>query len=163
MFMSLADLIDALPEYAEDQARHRSPAETVLSGSRSEDVFWLVPMRQARGLSFLRWSTSGARIIPEACTTRENGRAIAMNVYFQTVNLLEPQLPEDASDLVWPRSPIWNRQIDFELWSLAVSAVNGCGACLNAHEANYALTMYRLIAFWLRCASLRLSQQPAPY
>jgi alkyl hydroperoxide reductase subunit D len=23
---------------------------------------------------------------------------------------------------------------DFELWSLAVSAVNGCGLCLEAHE-----------------------------
>ena len=23
---------------------------------------------------------------------------------------------------------------DFELWSLAVSAVNGCGMCLDAHE-----------------------------
>jgi alkyl hydroperoxide reductase subunit D len=24
---------------------------------------------------------------------------------------------------------------DFELWSLAVSAVNGCGMCLDSHEA----------------------------
>ncbi len=24
---------------------------------------------------------------------------------------------------------------DFELWELAVSAINGCGACLDAHEA----------------------------
>jgi lipoyl-dependent peroxiredoxin subunit D len=24
---------------------------------------------------------------------------------------------------------------DFELWSMAVSAINGCGACLDAHEA----------------------------
>jgi alkyl hydroperoxide reductase subunit D len=23
---------------------------------------------------------------------------------------------------------------DFELWSLAVSAINGCGACIDAHE-----------------------------
>ena len=23
---------------------------------------------------------------------------------------------------------------DFELWSLAVSAINGCGQCLTAHE-----------------------------
>ena len=23
---------------------------------------------------------------------------------------------------------------DFELWCLAVSAINGCGACLDAHE-----------------------------
>ena len=25
--------------------------------------------------------------------------------------------------------------LDFELWSLAVSAINGCGMCLEAHEA----------------------------
>jgi alkyl hydroperoxide reductase subunit D len=25
-------------------------------------------------------------------------------------------------------------EVDFELWSLAVSAVNGCGKCLDAHE-----------------------------
>jgi alkyl hydroperoxide reductase subunit D len=24
---------------------------------------------------------------------------------------------------------------DFELWSLAVSAINGCGMCLDSHEA----------------------------
>ena len=24
--------------------------------------------------------------------------------------------------------------VDFELWCLAVSAVNGCGACLDSHE-----------------------------
>jgi alkyl hydroperoxide reductase subunit D len=23
---------------------------------------------------------------------------------------------------------------DFELWSLAVSAINGCGACIEAHD-----------------------------
>ncbi|MFN3608624.1 MAG: carboxymuconolactone decarboxylase family protein, partial [Hyphomonas sp.] len=26
-------------------------------------------------------------------------------------------------------------KVDFELWSLAVSAINGCGMCLDAHEA----------------------------
>ncbi|MBL8639963.1 MAG: carboxymuconolactone decarboxylase family protein, partial [Alphaproteobacteria bacterium] len=26
-------------------------------------------------------------------------------------------------------------KIDFELWSFAVSAINGCGMCLDAHEA----------------------------
>ena len=26
-------------------------------------------------------------------------------------------------------------KLDFELWSLAVSAISGCGMCLDAHEA----------------------------
>jgi len=25
-------------------------------------------------------------------------------------------------------------KVDFELWSLAASAVNGCGMCIDAHE-----------------------------
>jgi alkyl hydroperoxide reductase subunit D len=25
-------------------------------------------------------------------------------------------------------------KVDFELWSLAVSAINGCGMCMEAHE-----------------------------
>lgn len=25
-------------------------------------------------------------------------------------------------------------KVDFELWSLAVSSINGCGACIDAHE-----------------------------
>jgi len=25
-------------------------------------------------------------------------------------------------------------KMDFELWSTAVSAINGCGACMDAHE-----------------------------
>jgi alkyl hydroperoxide reductase subunit D len=25
-------------------------------------------------------------------------------------------------------------KIDFELWSLAVSAINGCGKCIDAHD-----------------------------
>jgi len=28
--------------------------------------------------------------------------------------------------------------LDFELWSLAVSAINGCGACVDAHEREVA-------------------------
>ncbi|MDB5432619.1 MAG: alkyl hydroperoxide reductase, partial [Caulobacter sp.] len=26
-------------------------------------------------------------------------------------------------------------KVDFELWSVAVSAINGCGMCLDSHEA----------------------------
>ena len=25
-------------------------------------------------------------------------------------------------------------QLDFELWCIAVSAINGCGACVDSHE-----------------------------
>jgi len=29
-------------------------------------------------------------------------------------------------------------RVDFELWSTAVSAINGCGMCLQAHEREVA-------------------------
>ena len=31
-------------------------------------------------------------------------------------------------------APTGVERLDFELWALAVSAINGCGACLDAHE-----------------------------
>ena len=44
-------------------------------------------------------------------------------------------------------------KVDFELWSLAVSAVNGCGMCLEAHEKVCARPASRRSRSRPRCAS----------
>jgi lipoyl-dependent peroxiredoxin subunit D len=45
---------------------------------------------------------------------------------------------------------------DFELWCLAVSAINGCGACIDAHEKVLAAadTTPEMIQFAVRCAAI---------
>jgi alkyl hydroperoxide reductase subunit D len=79
-----------------------------------------------------------ANLTPEA---REAARAAAAimamnNVYYRFVHL--------ASNPAYKAMPAKLRmsvigapgvpKADFELWSLAVSAINGCGACIDAHE-----------------------------
>jgi alkyl hydroperoxide reductase subunit D len=58
------------------------------------------------------------------------------NVYYRTVHLIGDQayaaLPARLRMSVIGNPGV--DRIDFELWSLAVSAVNGCGRCLEAHE-----------------------------
>ena len=140
--MSLADLIDALPEYAEDQKRNLTAlaGETVLSEQQKWGCFLACAYATGeRSVLLAMEHESGARIIPEACTAARTAVAImAMNtVYFRAVNLLSNhsyrKTPIDLSMAALTHPGI--DKIDFELWSLAVSAVNGCGACLNAHEA----------------------------
>jgi alkyl hydroperoxide reductase subunit D len=79
-----------------------------------------------------------AHLTPEA---RDAARAAASimamnNVYYRFVHL--------ASNAAYRTLPAKLRmsvigapgvpKTDFELWSLAVSAINGCGACIDAHE-----------------------------
>ncbi|MFN7131113.1 MAG: carboxymuconolactone decarboxylase family protein [Myxococcales bacterium] len=57
------------------------------------------------------------------------------NVYYRSVHLLGGEYGSMPARL--RMQVIGNPgvdKVDFELWSLAVSAVNGCGMCLQAHE-----------------------------
>lgn len=62
---------------------------------------------------------------------------IAMNnVYYRFVHLVSnPEYKTMPARLRmnWLEDPRVDRN-DFELWALAVSAINGCGVCMDAHE-----------------------------
>jgi alkyl hydroperoxide reductase subunit D len=78
------------------------------------------------------------RLSPEAQDAARAAAAImAMNnVYYRSTHL--------ASNKEYAKLPARLRmnvigspgvpRVDFELWCLAVSAINGCGACIDAHE-----------------------------
>jgi alkyl hydroperoxide reductase subunit D len=59
------------------------------------------------------------------------------NVYYRSLHLLSnPEyrtLPARLRMNVLANPGV--EKVDFELWSTAVSAVNGCGMCLDSHEA----------------------------
>lgn len=58
------------------------------------------------------------------------------NVYYRFVHLASnPKYKTMPARLRmnWLGNPRVDRT-DFELWALAVSAINGCGACMDAHE-----------------------------
>jgi alkyl hydroperoxide reductase subunit D len=78
------------------------------------------------------------KLTPVAITAARSAASImAMNnIYYRFVHL--------ASNKEYATMPARLRmnviaspgvdKADFELWSLAVSAINGCGACIDAHE-----------------------------
>lgn len=58
------------------------------------------------------------------------------NVYYRFVHLVSnPEYKKMPARLRmnWLGNPRVDRA-DFELWALAVSAINGCGTCMDAHE-----------------------------
>ena len=59
------------------------------------------------------------------------------NVYYRALHLMRNQeyrtLPARLRMNILANPGV--DKTDFELWSLTVSAVNGCGLCLDAHEA----------------------------
>jgi alkyl hydroperoxide reductase subunit D len=59
------------------------------------------------------------------------------NVYYRAIHLASNKeygtLPARLRMNVLANPGV--EKVDFELWSTAVSAVNGCGMCLDAHEA----------------------------
>ncbi len=78
------------------------------------------------------------KLTAEALTAAKSAAAImAMNnVYYRAVHLMAAPdygtLPAKLRMNVIGNPGV--DKLDFELWSLAVSAVNGCGMCLDSHE-----------------------------
>jgi alkyl hydroperoxide reductase subunit D len=79
----------------------------------------------------------GPALSPEALAAAKAAAAImAMNnVYYRFVHLVGGEYANMPARL---RMNVIGKpgveKVDFELWSLAVSAVNGCGMCMEAHE-----------------------------
>jgi alkyl hydroperoxide reductase subunit D len=83
-------------------------------------------------------SEATANLTPEARDAARSAASITAmnNIYYRFVHLASNPayrtLPAKLrmSVIGAPSVP----KTDFELWSLAVSAINGCGACIDAHE-----------------------------
>lgn len=143
--MALADLKAALPDYAKDL---RLNLGSVIGNADStalltEQQLWgtvlacAVATRSARVLRELEPEAKAA-LKPEAYAAAKAAAAVmAMNnVFYRTRHLLSD--PEYGSLRAGLRMNVIGNpgvdKTDFELWSLAVSAINGCGTCLDSHE-----------------------------
>ena len=141
--MSLDALRESLPAYAKDLSLNLSSlaSETVLSDTQKWGAF--VASAYAVGqpdvIKALTAAATAAGLSEEAMTAAKASAAIMgmNNVYYRALHLMKnPEyrtLPAKLRMNVLgnPGAP----KEEFELWSLAVSAVNGCGACMDAHEA----------------------------
>ncbi|HSV66031.1 MAG TPA: carboxymuconolactone decarboxylase family protein [Mycobacteriales bacterium] len=139
--MALDTLKDALPPYAKDLRLNLS---SVIGTSKLPgQQLWgavlavAVAVRSPRVLAELG-PEARARLTPKAYDAALGAAAVMSmnNVYYRTVHLIGDEayatLPARLRMSVIG-SPGVDR-VDFELWCLAVSAVNGCGRCLESHE-----------------------------
>lgn len=140
--MSLDALRESLPAYARDIASNLNVLvqETVLTDQRKWGCF--VASAHAVGeptvVKAVEKAAAEGGLSEEAKTAAKAAAAImAMNnVYYRAIHIMES--PEYQTLPAHLRMTVIGQpgvdRADFELWSLAVSAVNGCGACLDAHE-----------------------------
>ena len=139
--MSMAELVRVLPDYAKDLRLNVSSLlnEPVLNDQRKYGT--LLACAHATGVPALvaaAEAEAGARISPEAVhAARAAASIMAMNnVYYRFTHL--------AANKEYATMPARLRmnvigapgidKADFELMSLAVSAMNGCGLCIDSHE-----------------------------
>ncbi|MET0272466.1 MAG: carboxymuconolactone decarboxylase family protein [Phenylobacterium sp.] len=141
--MSLDALRETLPAYAKDLSLNLSSlaSETVLSDQQKWGAF--VASAYAVGVpavvKAVEAAARDAGLSDEAATAAKAAAAIMgmNNVYYRSLHLLSnPEyrtLPARLRMNILANPGV--EKVDFELWSTAVSAVNGCGMCLDSHEA----------------------------
>jgi alkyl hydroperoxide reductase subunit D len=141
--MSLDALRETLPAYAKDLSLNLSSlaGETLLNDQQKWGAF--IASAYAVGtpavVKAVRAAATDAGLTDEAMTAAKAAAAIMgmNNVYYRAVHLLTNKeyatLPARLRMNVLANPGV--EKADFELWAMAVSAVNGCGMCLDAHEA----------------------------
>jgi alkyl hydroperoxide reductase subunit D len=139
--MSLDALRDTFPDYAKDIKLNLGSlaSDQTLNDQQKWGAF-LATAHAIGEPSLLRAIEAEivSKIEPAAATAAKAAAAIMgmNNVYYRSLHLLKNE--EYRTLRAGLRmNIIANPGVDkgdFELWSLAVSAVNGCGACLDSHE-----------------------------
>jgi len=139
--MSIDTLKAALPEYAKDLRLNLASvaAETALSDQQRWGVLVATAIAARNGLVIRAIEGEAAgKLSPEALAAAKTAAAImAMNnVYYRFVHLVGQDdyrtMPARLRMNALAKPGV--EKADFELMSLAVSAVNGCGLCIESHE-----------------------------
>lgn len=142
--MSLSELRSTLPDYAKDL---RLNLDSVLSEAGapglSQKQIAVIAVASAIASRHAPLTTAMVKFASEhaSAAEMEGARAAAAimgmnNIYYRFLHLVGND--EYASMRAGLRMNVMAKpgggKIDFELASLAVSAINGCGKCLEAHE-----------------------------
>lgn len=138
--MSIDTLKQRLPDYAKDLKLNLGSLanETLLSPQQLAGTFIASALASRNALVIQAITAEFApRLSPDALTAAKAAAAIMgmNNVYYRFVHLAGGDyhnLPARLRMNVIARPGV--DKVDFELWSLAVSAINGCGMCVEAHE-----------------------------
>jgi alkyl hydroperoxide reductase subunit D len=135
---------ESIPDYARDLKLNLGSVLSVTGApGLNERQIWTVAVASAiasRNLSFTRGIEAAAEEYLDAAHLQAARSAAAImgmnNIYYRFLHLVE-----DAEYQAMPARLRMNvlanpgiDKLDFELLSLAVSAINGCGLCISSHE-----------------------------
>src|SRR5579863_3779636 len=139
--MNIETLKDALPDYAKDLKLNLASLanETVLTEQQRAGTFIACALAARNSATTEAVMASFApQLSPEALTAAKAAAAImAMNnIYYRFTHLASA--PDYKTAPARLRMNVIGKpgvdKVDFELWCLAVSAINGCGVCIDSHE-----------------------------
>ncbi len=139
--MSIEILKDRLPEYAKDLKLNLSTlaAEPSLSEQQRAGTFIACALASRNEITTKAITAEFApKLSPEALNAARAAASIMgmNNVYYRFTHLASA--PDYKTMPARLRMNVIGKpgvaQADFELWCLAVSAINGCGACIDSHE-----------------------------
>ena len=140
--MSIENLKGKVPEYAKDLKLNLSSLTT--DESLNEQQLWgtfLASALASRNATVIKEvSEEAAGYLSAAAFDAAKAAASIMgmnNIYYRFVHLSSNKAYQTMQAKL-RMNVIGNPgvdKVDFELWSLAVSAINGCGMCIDAHEA----------------------------
>ncbi|MEZ5893219.1 MAG: carboxymuconolactone decarboxylase family protein [Parvularculaceae bacterium] len=142
MTMRIEAIKDTIPDYAKDIRLNLGSIVGDTSVTDQQKWGALVSAAHAAGNHALMsavFEDAKEHLSAEAFAAAQSAAAImAMNnVYYRAVHLLSSKdyqtLPAKLRMNIIANPGV--DKLDFELWSIAVSAINGCGMCLDSHEA----------------------------
>src|SRR3954471_1141217 len=139
--MTIEALKESLPDYAKDLKLNLSSLanETLLNQQQRAGTFVACALA-ARNETVTKaiLANFAPQLSPEALAAAKAAAAImAMNnIYYRFTHLASAEdyktLPARLRMNVIGKPGV--DKVDFELWCLAVSAINGCGVCIESHE-----------------------------
>ncbi len=138
--MSIETLKARIPDYAKDLKLNLGSLanETLLTAQQLAGTFVVSALASRNALVIEAIAAEfGPKLSPEALAAAKAAAAIMgmNNVYYRFVHEVGgdyANLPARLRMNVIGKPGV--DKVDFELWSLAVSAINGCGMCMTAHE-----------------------------
>lgn len=138
--MSIENLKDKIPDYAKDLKLNLSTlaADETLSKQQLWGTFMATALagRNATVIALIE-AEAAQHLAPQALEAAKAAAAImAMNnVYYKFTGMMDDEYKTMPAKLrMNVLADPGADKIDFELWSLAVSAINGCLFCIKSHE-----------------------------
>ena len=138
---SIVEIKDSMPAYAKDLKLNLSSMANN-PGMTDQQVYGtaLACAFASRNAKLTKAVAAEAKekLTDEAIEAAKGAAAIMgmNNIYYRALHLMKNSeyqtLPARLRMNIIANPGV--EKLDFELWSAAVSAINGCGACLDAHE-----------------------------